>query len=75
MYQIKQGKNEYKTGTLYHCYVLSIDSLETLYKAYGSTSKNAKQRAIDFISQAEAMREGDAYKQADIEELIEGSHK
>lgn len=60
MYKLIEGENEYKTGTLYHCYVFAINSLESLYKAYGTTKENAKRRATDFISEIETMQhEGD----------------
>tara|TARA_R110002012_G_scaffold322055_1_gene554338 strand:+ start:3072 stop:3308 length:237 start_codon:yes stop_codon:yes gene_type:complete len=71
MYTLIQGYDEYRGRRLYHCYVFETNGLETLYKAYGSTHANAQQRALDFISETEAMREGDTYKQTDIEHLIE----
>ena len=71
MYTLIQGYDEYRGRRLYHCYVFETNGLETLYKAYGSTHANAQQRALDFISETEAMREGDNYRQVDIEHIIE----
>ena len=71
MYTLIEGYDEYPKGRLYHCYVFQADTLETLYKAYGTTHANAQQRALDFISETEAMREGDNYRQVDIEHIIE----
>ena len=50
---------------------LRLMVLKHCIKHTGSTHANAQQRALDFISETEAMREGDTYKQTDIEHLIE----
>ena len=71
MYTLIEGYDEYRGQKLYHCYVFETHALETLYKSYGTTRSNAIQRALDFISETEAMRLGEAYKQTDIEHLNE----
>ena len=54
MFKLIEGQDSYGNGTLYHCYVFSIDTFESVYKAYGTTRENAKRRAADFICESAA---------------------